>query len=149
MKRLLFTMVAALALTGCADDSHSDAELGDGADTETDDDSNDEMTDEESDTEGEDSGADTTEDETTESDGTEETSDTGSEPETNPGPGEPCNPLVAFDGAAPCEYPEGEDGPPLTCALVLTNGGIPMRLRCAVLSDSQVDGNDLHEKWEL
>ncbi|UCG16620.1 MAG: hypothetical protein JSV19_01015 [Phycisphaerales bacterium] len=153
MKRLLFTMVATLALMGCADDSHSDAELGDGPDTETgietNDGSNDEMTDEESGTEDENSGADTTEDETTESDGTEETSDTGSEPETNPGPGEPCNPLLAFDGAAPCEYPEGEDGPPLTCALVLTNGGIPMRLRCAVLSDSQGDGNDLQDKCEL
>jgi len=149
MRRTLFTILVAAMFAACGDGS--DPELGNGLETETGEES-DGLTDETSEEDGEgsdaDDGDDTTGEHDTETESTSD-SDTGSEtePAGNPGPGDRCDPLLAFDGTAPCETPEG-DIYPYTCALVQQNGFGPLKPRCVRLADPQGDGNEWHDKCE-
>lgn len=96
---------------------------------------------------GTDSGDETSGGETGTTDGGEtgdtDGADTG-EPDPNPTIGEPCDPLLAFDGIEPCEWLPGAEPWPdaeLTCSLDPNSGdGL-----CMLLTDNQGDGADIHD----
>jgi len=150
IKHSIFTIGIALLLAGCAD-SHTDPEsfgdeTGDSTSTGSDSDTSGSETDSGSSSSGDtgstgDGDGDTDGTDTGDTDGTGETG----EPSENPGPDEPCDPLLAFEGIAPCEDPEN----PL---IEYTCGAVPLmpnpnetvwEFRCQRLKDVAQDGNGL------
>jgi len=143
MNRTFFTMLlTASLLTACgAEPEILTDETSTGITTTGSDDAG---TDTEGDTDGGTSGSET-------GDGDGDTGSTGDgdgetgEPEPNPVDGEPCDPVLAFNGEMPCEW--GPEGPPwptaeITCSIDITQVSTP---HCILLTDTQGDGTDLKD----
>lgn len=146
MKRAILTMLVAGLLTACAGDFSptidesggstvgtmgTDGSTGDGTTGETDGTD----TDAETDTDGE------TGEET---DGMPEL-DMGTEEPEMPGPDEPCDPMLAADGVAPCHDPEVPNKV-YSCApvqLMPDPNSMVVEFRCVPMSDAQGDGYDI------
>jgi hypothetical protein len=141
MKRLETTILCVFLLGGCASEfspvleEEDETDTGDFSDEDTDEEvSTDEgSTDDSGDTSG------------TEDTGSDEDTGETSEPPSNPGLNEPCDPFLAFEGIAPCEDPNNPNAD-LTCAIVRLMPDInttAYEFRCLSPGDGNGDGSDL------
>jgi hypothetical protein len=83
---------------------------------------------------------------TTEPDSTDTSGDTPTEPPTNPGPGEPCDPFAAFEGTAPCDGDPETPSVAYTCVPAMqtpTPDDVVWEFRCVAVVDTQGDGDEL------
>lgn len=163
MRRTIFPILVALTLWGCAGsfspviEDEAGADDGSGLDGAADDDTADAADD------GSDTGSDPSDgasggstdagddgSDTNPNPGDGPDSDDGSdagEPPTNPGPLEPCDPLLTAQGMQTCESP-ADDPRTYTCTPVVVDKTLGPEFadvwgfRCAVLDDTQGDGSD-------